>query len=333
MPGFTSTLSLRSDSNGNYHMKSVSLLPPSINVTFSGYSATTTSNGYSIFVYKATAANAITYSGNVVFNVLLVAGGGSGGCDQAGGGGAGGFLQNTINANATDTISIAVGAGGVAVVGKGLPGGNSTFIFTSNVINNNMTAIGGGQGASYAWNFAGSGGSGGGGCSSRDTGGGGSGVLGQGNNGGSSIGTWTNGGGGGASFPGGNGDANGKSGDGGNGSLCTLPGIASSIYGTYYWSGGGGAGDTGFSLIKYAGYGGYGGGGGGSGATTTGTGDIHCINSGGNGQVGNNKPGGNGGVNTGGGGGGSSQGGGGIGGNGGSGIAIISVLSSYNIIS
>lgn len=43
MPGFTSTLSLRSDSNGNYHMKSVSLLPPALPNPIIYYTFDTTS--------------------------------------------------------------------------------------------------------------------------------------------------------------------------------------------------------------------------------------------------------------------------------------------------
>ena len=176
---------------------SITTLSPTT-VTFAGYSATTTSNGYSIFVYTASKTTAISFTGNITFNVLLVGGGGSGGCDQPGGGGAGGVLQSTISVNATDTISITIGAGGVCTSTPvaGSPGANSTFNFTTNT-SYNVTAIGGGRGGSYPSYAAGNGGSGGGGSGSQygiPTPG--TGTAGQGNNGGTGASVFGGGGGG-----------------------------------------------------------------------------------------------------------------------------------------
>ena len=65
-----------------------------ITVTFAGYSASTTSNRYFIFVYTVSKSNAIVSSGSIsiTFNVLLVGGGGSGG-SSGGGCGGGAILQ------------------------------------------------------------------------------------------------------------------------------------------------------------------------------------------------------------------------------------------------
>ena len=102
-------------------------------------------------------------------------------------------------------------------------------------------------------------------------------------------------------------------------------GVANSILGTSYIFGGGGGG-SGYSGI--GGNGGSGGGGGGAvGATTGGTGGISAGSPGGGGTAGvqTNTPGGNGGANTGGGGGGGSHyNTNNKGGNGGSGIVVIS---------
>ena len=239
---------------------SITTLSPTT-VTFAGYSATTTSNGYSIFVYKASKTTAITFSGNITFYVLLVGGGGSGGCDQAGGGGAGGVLQSTITINSSDSISITIGAGGVAIntpTNNGNPGANSSFTFSTNT-SSSITAIGGGRGCSYTSSSATNGGFGGGGGPSQYVSATpGTGTTGQGTSGGTGI-SVAGGGGGGANNVGGDGTGT-TGGNGGNGKKCTLLGITSSSYGTYYWGGGGGGGFPGGGT---GGNGGLGGGGGG----------------------------------------------------------------------
>jgi hypothetical protein len=134
---------------------------------------------------------------------LIVAGGGAGGFGNAtgdmgnnygAGGGAGGFISSSFQSLSRGTYPITIGNGGVATVGKGTNGSNSTFL--------SQTAIGGGGGGGLGGVGVvngNNGGSGGGGA--RPDGVPGTGTAGQGNNGGESGNITNNrcgGGGGGA---------------------------------------------------------------------------------------------------------------------------------------
>ena len=272
---------------------------------------TQVSNGiYTLYIFTNSGTLQVT-SGSTCY-ILAVGGGGSGGVDQSGGGGAGGFVESTVVMSGTDTLTVSIGAGGVSAntpgCGIGGQGGNTTVNFTSSS-SNNITAYGGGYGASYT-NLSSNGGSGGGASPQYTTVG--TGISGQGNNGGPA--NYGGGGGAGAAAT----DTN-----GGAGKQTTLVGIAGSTYASYYWAGGGGGGCGAY------GNGGIGGGGGGTGNGGNGTGGGSALNTGGNGGT---NPGGgawgaNAGANTGGGGGGSRQGCQTPGGNGGSGIVIIAVKS------
>ena len=140
--------------------------------------------------------------GVAAIDYVVVAGGGGGGAGNnystkrgGGGGGAGGLLRGTQSG--TGRLIVSVGKGGAA----GKNGFDSTLDFGGV----ELTAVGGGAGASddYAGNAGGSGGGGG-----KGSGAGGDGVAGQGNKGGSS-----GGGGGGYAAAG----TNGKGGAGGAG--------------------------------------------------------------------------------------------------------------------
>ena len=245
--------------------------------------------------------NTLSASGTSTIEYLIVAGGGSGGGGQhnttgGGGGGAGGMLEGSYNA-ALGSIAITVGAGGAGQTGysgtRG-PGADSVIYAASGT----LTALGGGDGGSYA-NIANSGGSaGGGGGHWNGNSQGGSGTAGQGNNGGGSQpwGTaYSMGGGGGASAVGGDAIGTDTGGDGGKGKVSSISG----------------------SIVRYAG------GGGGGGLTSGGSGGSGGGGSGA--QAGYNGT--SAGANTGGGGGGAmattaTQ----TGGNGGSGIVIVRYL-------
>jgi len=103
----------------------------------------------------------INFPENTLCDILLVAGGGGGGGRNAGGGGAGGLVlvQNII---LFGNFTINVGRGGLGRVGDnpGLPGINSTFTKSDNLII--ITANGGGGGGNTNVD-GGNGGSGGGG--------------------------------------------------------------------------------------------------------------------------------------------------------------------------
>lgn len=196
--------------------------------------------------------------------VLVVAGGGGGGQDMGGGGGAGGLLYNdSYPVEAGKAYSVTIGAGGRGAQSRdraserGQNGGNSVF--------GNMTAIGGGGGASfhdvssYPASSGGSGGGASGGAQSPSGGsagaggyGGGaaaSGTAGQGNNGSFGIYAWYPGGGGGAGAAGRNDPASGGI------------GLPFNLLGPMLYFAGGGAG-SGYS--SYGGNGGMGGGAGGA---------------------------------------------------------------------
>ena len=244
--------------------------------------------------------NTLSASGTSTIEYLIVAGGGGGGGGQhnttgGGGGGAGGVLEGSYNA-ALGSIAITVGAGGAGQTGSSGtrgPGSDSVIYAASGT----LTALGGGDGGSYA-NIANSGGSGGGGGGHwNGNSQGGLGTASQGNNGGGSR-PWPSasmGGGGGGGAVGGDAIGTDTGGDGGKGKVSSISG----------------------SIVRYAG------GGGGGGLTSGGSGGS---GGGGDGaQAGYNGT--SGGANTGGGGGGamatsSTQ----TGGNGGSGIVIVRYL-------
>ena len=172
---------------------------------------------------------------------LIVAGGGGGGVGYGAGGGAGGVLTGTLTLSPYKSYSVVVGGGG----NPGVNGSNSSAL--------NLTAIGGGAGATAA-----AGGSGGG----SGVTGPGAGTTGQGYAGGPSAGGTSGqtygGGGGGAGAAGQGAIYNSRGGDGGIG-------IQSSITGTarYYAGGTGGTwqGIGGTGGVNGAGYDYYGGGG------------------------------------------------------------------------
>ena len=329
-------------------------------VSAASYSNMYTSDNYTIYAYKTvgTVNSAITItdasaSNPVVFHIFSVGGGGSGGCDQPGGGGGGGVVQSVVTLTSNDTVNITVGDGGTAsgANNRGVSGANTTVTFGTNT-GNNVTAYGGGCGASYqnSANINSSGtviasasiGSGGGGSGYLSYAAGGTTstyVLNgttykQGYTGGTYSGQGVNGGGGGAGSAGvaGSGTASGAGGTGVQINTTTLTyfnggSIDSKTVSNLWWAGGGGGGGS-MGGVN-AGAGGKGGGGGGSSWTATlGAGDTNGLNNGTSGTVGNTV-GGAAGTNTGGGGGGSSQGGGVIGGKGGSGIVLIAIPNSY----
>jgi hypothetical protein len=211
---------------------------------------------------------------------LVVAGGGAGGNSVntgggSGGGGAGGLLQGLLPIVLGQSYTVTVGSGGTGSTANASGGNGSNSVF------GNITAIGGGGGATNygtSAGVAGTGGSGGGGSvlyNGYPINVGSSGTSGQGNAGGnaatSSTGTQSGGGGGGAGTIG----LSGSTTYGGNGGA----GIASSISGavTTYAGGGGCSGRT------SVGPGTGGAGGGGAGGLETGTGTAGSSNSGGGG--------------------------------------------------
>lgn len=261
-------------------------------------------------------------------SLLVLGGGGAGGflfqennlgnfTSGTGGGGAGGYREFSNYAFSTGTAyGLRVGAGGT---GSSYPSTNG-----NNSVLENITANGGGAGAS--WNFqyasqaAGNGGSGGGGSSTnmvgtnRTAGGSATGITPyenielyttQGNAGGSNVSaseSRNGSGGGGAGAVGGNAQSSSAvGGNGGNGRTTSISGSSTT------YSGGGGGGGT-----STAGSGGSGGGG--AGATSGGNGAAGAANlgGGGGGTSRNNSDG-------------TMQGG-----NGGSGRIIIRIPSAFN---
>lgn len=244
---------------------------------------------------------------------LVVGGGGGGGSHVGGGGGGGGVTENlNYSVSPGTSYSLSIGAGGAGAItttsatpsgaNRAGTGGSSTF--------GSITSLGGGHGASWHWQSAGTGANGGGGSSTALTGGSGSSGFAGGGGFNGYVGSnyyYATGGGAGAN---GNG-ISGSSYVSGNGG----PGKLSAITGLYYGGGGGGGFHDNYYGNSIAGSGGIGGGGGGTGATsvkaTSGT------------------------TNTGGGGGGSGNPHGNLaseGGNGGSGIVVLSyAINSYTI--
>jgi hypothetical protein len=280
--------------------------------------------------------------------VLVVAGGGGGGMDMGGGGGGGGVIYSSaVSITPGSAITATVGNGGVGAPAgstNGQPGGHQFTISATqggNSVFGELTAIGGGFGASSYYGYlpnygyGGTGGSGGG-CSGYTHGGeryvdgtngstanntAGQGFVG-GNSGNPSSGgdDHYSGGGGGAGGRGTSGPnhigPNGVRPDGG-------PGILYPTMSPYYFAGGGGGSAY---TNSTGGYGGIGGGGGGAVGTTFGGAGLNNGSPGGGGSPNSqtNTPGGNAGANTGGGGGGGSHyNANNKGGDGGSGIIIV----------
>lgn len=224
-------------------------------------------NGRIVCSFIAT-TKTMTFTVNTSFtaDILLIAGGGSGGTGGAfaGGGGAGGVIYETgVSFSPGNSITLTVGAGGVARFGaesRGFQGTNSVLAIASGT---SRTAIGGGAGGGQDNTNGTSGGSGGGGGSGEAPGG--SGVVGQG----FSVTTRNVQGGAGA----------GGSNDGHNGG----PGREIDITGTPLFYGGGGGGKFGVRL------GGVGGGG-----NTEQTGTDGLGGGGGGGSNGSGNRGGNG---------------------------------------
>jgi len=278
--------------------------------------------------------------------VLVVGGGGGGGMDMGGGGGGGGVIYSqSYSVYPGQAIAVTVGAGGWGAPaggtnrgdGAGPQPGSHQFTVSATGGNNsvfgNITANGGGYGASSYWGYlpnygyAGTGSSGGGASGYSDGTGnggapgaggrGGAGIAGQGFRGGGGTGQYYTGGGGGAGGTGGEGAFH-YAATGGPGLRCDILGYP------LYWGGGGG----GASYSVYGGSGGIGGGGGGAVGPANNAGGAGYTN-GGDGLAGctgcwAQVRGGDGGAYTGGGGGGGShynstnQGG-----NGGKGIVIV----------
>ena len=197
----------------------------------------TTNNGNRIHTFTNGGTFVVTEAGNI--SLLVVAGGGAGGplngSAFGGGGGAGGLIYTQAYFVSTGTISVVVGAGGVA---QGVSGANSSFgpAYWTNALGVTLTnAVGGGGGGNDTGNGLPGGSGGGGGHIGGNIGG--TNILGQGYAGGTIYG-----GGGGAGAVGTN-----NNGSGGIGRQLSISGTAQ-----YYAGGGGGAG---------GGHGGLGGGG------------------------------------------------------------------------
>jgi Concanavalin A-like lectin/glucanases superfamily/Tyrosine-protein kinase ephrin type A/B receptor-like len=133
--------------------------------------------GYRVHRYTATGATTVSFSRDVVADVLIVGGGGGSGVDMSGGGGAGAVLYYAgIKFFASKAYTFTVGAGGAGSTvgsssGKGTVGGDSGISDVSSL----FTARGGGGGATFnsACNVADNkglnGGSGGGGSTCTGT--------------------------------------------------------------------------------------------------------------------------------------------------------------------
>jgi hypothetical protein len=174
-------------------------------------------SGSTLYSYNAFTSNGqfTIMSGSITdAKIMVIAGGGGGGAN--GGGGAGGLVySSSVSLNLVgpnDYYSVSVGQGGAAYNGtsynqNAANGTNSTFVGTPY----NITAIGGGKGASYLNPGTTDGGDGGSGGGGNVNGSPGTGTAGQGFNGGSygiiGIQGWSGGGGGaggsgGTRFPG-----------------------------------------------------------------------------------------------------------------------------------
>lgn len=225
--------------------------------------------------------SAITAAGGWTFpdgyaraDLLVVAGGGGGGAWVGGGGGAGGVVEmSAVAVTPGQTVPITVGVGGRGATKTAAGAGGFTAGTNGQDSSVGFTAIatGGGVGASWDDQSAGSGGSGGGGSRSASPGAAGIGTQGsRGGDAGSDVQPHPSGGGGGADGVGASGSGS-ASGAGG-------PGRPSSITGaSVTYAGGGGGGSHGtwansstFTSAGINGVGGPGGGGAGAGATAAG---------------------------------------------------------------
>lgn len=208
----------------------------------------------------------------------VIGAGGGGGWGYAGVAGAGGGA-GAVNASVLNPVS------GLfpAIIGVSGKGGTTSQTPTSGGSTSfgNITAVGGGRGCIYQ-NYAGRGGSGGGGYTEDNSGAGGLGVVNQGNVGGTST-SFACGGGGGYGGAGGNTIGN-KGGAGGIG-------FTSSINGLKYAGGGGGGGYVDIGGLAAVG---YGGGNGGSQPTATAATNATSYGSGGGGGYNGSTTGGDG---------------------------------------
>ena len=128
-------------------------------------------NGYVYHTFTESGTFSVVGSITEV-EVLLIGSGGQGGGSMGGGGGAGGLLHGTYSVSPGDyTVSIGSSTlGAISAAGLGQTGSNSEFFPTPVAPDpshpTRCTALGGGGGASYHYNYpnkiAGSGGSGGG---------------------------------------------------------------------------------------------------------------------------------------------------------------------------
>ncbi len=231
----------------------------------------TDSGGYRINTFTTSGTFTVN-SGISNVEVLVVAGGGGGAAMTGGGGGAGGVLYNATHAVSTQSYVVTVGAGGAGQIGASNPGYGSDG---QNSVFDNLTAIGGGGGATNAGNGR-LGGSGGGSGHSNTTGGAGTAGQGYSGSGGATgVPNYGAGGGGGAGAVGGVPTNT----NGGNGGI----GVSYSISGSSaYYAGGGGGGTY---LGGTPGNGGLGGGGNspaGNATANTGGGGGGQINNGSN---------------------------------------------------
>ena len=298
------------DYAGTWATNYVTIAPNGSKINGGSGSFSAVTNRESIaFVYIDATQGWLPYSGisassfsQYTASYLVVAGGGGGGYRTGGGGGAGGLLSGTSTVTSGTTYTVVVGsggAGGVTGVATGTSGVASSVFSAS--------AVGGGGGGTYTTgpNAGLSGGSGGGGS---QNGAGAAGTSGQGFAGSSGISAnpYSGGGGGGASAA-----ASAPSGSvAGNGGA----GAASSITGSSVtYAGGGGGGTYAGGAGGAAGTPGSGGAGGGAtGSNSSITPSNATANTGG-----------------GGGGGGGTDSGNGNGSNGGSGVAILSVPTTF----
>ena len=276
----------------------------------------TTSGDYKFHAFTSSGTFTVGSENGSNYDVLVIAGGGAGGYNESGGGGAGGLIYQTGRSLSTSTAyTITIGAGGTtsSTSNSGVSGNDTTFA-------SDLTAKGGGAGADYDYNPAGTtGGSGGGGghsaspytgyAATQPTQSGDSGTYGFGNAGGEAYheggndgGSGGGGGAGGAAPDTGstNGATNNSSPGGGYGgvgkeiSLFSAWGTARDNTGTSGgWCAGGGAG--GKYNATNNGLGGAGGGGNGShNGTTPGSGVVNTGSGGGGGTAGNSGSGGSG---------------------------------------
>ena len=211
------------------------------NITVSSFSAAggniTKVNGYTIHTFTSSGTFTVLNGSNNID--VLVVGGGGGGANTGAGGGAGGYIYKTKYKVSSGPYTVTVGPGGnsnPASGNNGFKGSDSVF--------NDITAEGGGYGASHSGsnNPGGNGGSGGGGGIRSNTAGSPGGTASSGNAGGAGWmdPSWIggSGGGGGAGTAGSNGTNSQGSGNGGTG-------LSNSISGTAVtYAGGGGGGEV-----------------------------------------------------------------------------------------